>query len=358
MAEARGRDKLWTRAVKAVRYTPAGVRRSLHTLALVLAGCLPEAPPPWQVDHTIAAALRFEVVERGPWAADPPREDRKVAEVMPGDTLRPVPFVVGVDGPALDLKPRYFFCDAQECLSEVGQVGGVRDCGDDEVVPPVDACELRGGTLRLGELTALLHSAAIFMVAGTPEGPSTYKCLKRMRGEDGGNEALQGCLLRIELLQLGPTWRLFLLAALTGLPDAVPLTAITPAVTAGEPNLFPGEPALTVYVTEPGQAMRTLTPARGDVVTVRRAAQVVITAEVDPDDAQEYWFVSGTDGFAAANEVLTIGWLFTQHVEWTAPDLLTIAWTAPDQSGPLYVYGLLGDGSTITPTWLRFEVEG
>lgn len=333
------------------------MRRSLHTLALVAAGCLPEAPPAWQVDHTIAAALRFEVVARGPWAADPPRDDRGVAEAMPGDTIRPVPFVIGPDGPVEDLQPRFFYCDAQRCLSDVGQAGGVRDCGDDEEVPPVDACELRGGTLRLGEMTALLHSAAIFTVAGTPEGPSTYKCLKRMRGEDGGNEALQGCLLRIDLVQLGPAWRLFLLAALTGLPDSVPLTEITPAVTAGEPNLFPGEPALTVLVQDPGEEARTLTPARGDAVAVRRGAQVVITAEVDPADAQEYWFVSGLDGFAAANEVLTIGWLFTEYVEWTTPDLLTIVWTVPEQTGPLHVYGLLGDGSTITPTWLRFEVS-
>lgn len=317
---------------------------------------MPEAPPPWQVDHTIVAALPIEVAERGPWAASPPREDRRVAEAMPGDTIRPAPFVVGPDGPVAIERPRYFLCDPQRCVSEVGAPGGVRDCDDEEPLPPESACELRGGQLRLGELTALLQTSAIFMVAGTPEGPSSSACVRRLRGEDGDSESLRACLLRVEFLQLGPTWRLLLYAALRGLPDAVPLDAITPDVTAADPNLYPGEPPLEVRVSESGEPPRTQMAARGDTVEVRRGAYVEVVADVDPDDAQLYWFVGGGAEFSSTNESLTIGWLFSEYVEWVAPDLLTVAWQVPDRPGPLYVYALLGDGTVITPTWLRFEV--
>lgn len=340
------------------------MRRILHSprivaVAVAVAGCLPEAPPPWQVDHTIVAALGVDIVARGPWGSGASRDDRGVAEAMPGDTIRPLPFVIGPDGPIAeeDIRPRYFYCKPQVCLGDVSTVGGVRDCDDEEPVPPRSTCELRGGQLALGAMTELIQVSAIFMVAGTPDGPSSTECLKRMRGEAGDAESLRECLLRIELLQFGPTWRLLLLAAASGLADAVPLSAISPDVTAADPNLYPGEPPLRVRVTDPGEEERALTATLGDTITVRPGAEVVVTAEVDPADAQQYYYVDGANEFSRATEALTIGWLFTEFVEWTAPDLLTVEWTMPGRPGPLYLYALLGDGDAITPTWLRFEIE-
>lgn len=324
------------------------------------AGCLPEAPPPWQVDHTIAAALRIEVARRGPWGSQTSREDRSVAEAMPGDAIRPAPFVVGPDGPvdAEALAPRYFYCNPQSCVGAASQVGGVRDCEASEPVPPASACEIRGGVLGLGEMTALLQASSIFMVSGTPEGPDASACLERLRGEPDAPEGLQDCLLVIQPIAFGPTWRLLLLAAFNGLADAVPLTEITPDVTAAEPNLFPGEPPLRIRVADPGEPPREQTATRGETIAVRTGAEVEVTAEVDPADAQPYFYVDSTGGFSTATESLTVGWLFSQSVTWAAPDLLSATWTAPDRPGPLFMYALLGDGEAITGTWLRFEVEG
>lgn len=361
MAEARGRDNFVAGPVHS-----RGVRRSLHSqrifavaVAVASPGCLPEAPPPWQVDHTIVAAQGVEVVARGPWGSAASRDDREVAEVMPGDTIRPRPFVIGPDGPIdeEDIRPRYFYCRPQTCLGDVSAAGGVRDCDDEEPVPPRSTCELRGGQLTLGAMTELIQVSAIFMVSGTPDGPGGAGCVERMRGEAGDAESLRECLLRIELVPFGPTWRLLLLAAASGLADAVPLSAITPDVTAADPNLYPGAPPLRVLVTDPGGEGRERTAQTGDTITVRPGAEVVVTAEVDPADAQRYFYVDSGNQFSPANEALTIGWLFTEFVEWTAPDLLTVAWTMPGRPGPFHLYALVGDGDAITPTWLRFEIE-
>lgn len=329
------------------------------TALLALASCLPESPPPWQVDHTIVAALRVEVAERGPWAAEPEREGLGLAEVMPGDEIRPVPFVIGPDGPVdvAELQPRFFYCVPQRCVSDTDNPGGVRDCGEEEAVPPVSTCEILGGTLRLGALRVLQQNAAIFMVASTGEGPSTDECVRRLRGEAGALESLRECMLRVEFIQLGPTWRLLVVAALSGLVDSLSLSGITPAVTATEPNLFPREPQLTVRVMQADGSARTETLASGATVAVDRGAQVVVTAEVDPEDAQPYWFLDSSGAFSPGNETLSIGWLFSRYVDWTTPDVLSIAWEAPAEPGPTYLYALLGDGDVITPAWLRFEVE-
>jgi hypothetical protein len=322
---------------------------------LVAAACLPEAPPPWQVDHTITAALRVEVAARGPWGSPTRATDRLVAEAMPGDTIRMAPFVISPDGPVDvgSIAPRYFYCQPQSCLGAVAMVDGVRDCEAGEPVPPASPCEIRGGQLELGDLTALLQQSAVLMVAGSPDGVSTKRCMARLRGLED-SESLQDCMITLQLLQFGPTWRLLLLAAYSGLADAVPLAGITAAVTAAEPDLFPGEPPIAVRVSDPD----TETVAeRGEAVTVRPGALVEMTALAVPDDAQSYWFIDSIGEFSLANEALTAGWLFSAPVEWIQPDLLSATWTAPDVPGTVWVFVLLGDGSTVTPTWLRFEVE-
>ncbi|MBL9100126.1 MAG: hypothetical protein JNL82_04155 [Myxococcales bacterium] len=327
----------------------------------LLAGCLPEAPPPWQVDHTIVGAFRVEVEDAGAWSAVSPRADRTIAEVMPGDTIRPRPWIIGPDGPvdADADPPRYFYCEAASCLGAVTRPGGVPDCDDGELgeeVPPSRTCELRGGRLKLGEMTALRGLPALLMVSGTPEGPDADTCLRRLRGLDGAAESLQDCIISVHVLELGPTWRRLLLAVYLELEDAVPLSLVTDEVTAAEPDLFPGEPALAVTVASPGEAPRERTPERGETIAVRPGAAIEVTAEVDPLDAQTSWFIDSQGAFSSAPEVLTIGWLFSEEVAWTTPDLLTVRFTAPTRSGPLVVYALLGDGDGVTGTWLRFEV--
>jgi hypothetical protein len=334
-------------------------------VAVAVAGCLPEAAPPWQVERTIAAAMRVEVVRRGPWGAESPRDDRTVATVMPGDEVRVTPFFASPDGPVAPeaLRPAWFYCRGGDCFDDLGPAG-VRPCGPAEPVPPTSTCELPRGpaaALTLGPLTSLLllqlAYPSVMMVAGTPEGPSSAECRARLQrlAEDG--ESLADCVLVVHALEFGPAWRLLALAAWEGLPDAVPLAGITPAVTATPPNLYPGAPALAVTIAGP-DGVRELQAASGDEVAVRPDELVEISARVDPDDAQDYYFLASSGAaFVPATEALTVSWLFSDAVSHELPALLSARFVAPARPGPLWVYALVGDGRAVTPAWLRFEVE-
>lgn len=353
-----------------------GVRRSAQELALagmvsgLCAGCLPEGAPPWLVDHTIAAALRITTVERGAFSPESPRPDREVASVLPGDTIRATPFIVGPEGPA-DLgavRPAWFYCGVTSCFGAVVRGEATRPCGV-EPLPPQDTCSMgqgASGELQLGGLTSFLELTlrppGLFMVAGTPGGPSTAECLGRLQSEAG--ETLEACLLVITPLPLGPAWRLILLGAFLGLPDAPPLSAIPPEAQTAEPDLFPAVLPFELRIFG-ADGVRALTAEPGSTVTVRRGEEVEIVAPSDPLDAQ--YFVDAVvsagaaPSFASGFELLSSSWLFSAEVapsqtepqvtRWTVPEDLD----APDQPS-IFGYYLLSDQRSLVWAWLRFEV--
>lgn len=350
-----------------------GVRRSAQELALagvlsgLCVGCLPEGAPPWLVDHAIAAALHIGVAERGAFSPESPRPDREVASVLPGDTIRATPFIVGPDGPAdLDaVRPAWFYCSVTSCFGAVVRGEATRPCAV-EPLPAVDTCSMgqaASGVLQLGSLTGFLdltlRPPGLFMVAGTPGGPSTAECLKRLRSD--GGETLEACLLVITPLPLGPAWRLIVLGAFAGVPDAPPLSAIPPEAQNAEPDLFPAVLPFTLRIVG-AEGARVVTAEPGSTVTVHAGETVEIVAPTDPLDAQ--YFVdavaSGSEApsFASGYELLSSSWLFTADVAPAQTEPGVTRWTVPeDPDTTIFGYFLLSDQRSLASAWLRFEVE-
>ncbi len=347
--------------------------RSAQELALagvvsgLCAGCLPEGAPPWLVDHEIAAALRVEVAARGPFSPESPRPDREVSSVLPGDTIRATPFIVGPEGPAdLDeLRPAWFFCGVTSCFGAVVRGEAERPCGV-ESLPPQDTCSMGRGAsaeLRLGGLLSFvelsLRPPGLFMISGTPGGPSTDECLEWLRSDAG--ETLQDCLLVITPLPLGPAWRLIVLGAFLGLPDAPPLAVIPAEAQSAEPALFPAVLPFELRILGVDGAPRAEVVEPGATVALRPGELVEIHAPLDPLDAQ--YFVDAVvtgdplPSFATGYELMSSSWLFSADVVWTPVAPQVTQWLAPEGArGPIFAYYLLSDQRSIVWAWLRFEV--
>jgi hypothetical protein len=337
----------------------------------VALGCIPEGSPPWLVDHPVAAAMRIDVVERGPYGAASPRPDRVVAQVMPGDTIRATPFLVGPDGPidVAEVGPAWFYCRATRCFGDLLSPEPPRDCAV-EAVGSTETCRVGEGAsveLRLGELTRFLDlfddPPAFYMVSGTPDGPSTGECVARLGRLVEAGETLQRCLLVIKPLPLGPLWRLMLLAAVNELPDAVPLTYVPPAAVTAQPDLYPGLLPFELEITEADGATRRQIAATGDTVQLGRGARVEAFAPVDPFDAQIYYdaLLSGDGAPLLQPQIESFGssWLFSSFVDFdeSDPRPQRTVWIVPeDAPAVLHGYYLLSDQRSLVWGWLRFEV--
>lgn len=351
-------------------------------LLALAAGCLPEGAPPWLVDHAIVASLRFDVVVPGPYSPVSPRDDRSVASLMPGDRLRATPFLVGPDGP-IDpdrVRPAWFYCRSTRCYRDLTAMEAPRRCAV-EAVGSTSTCAIgRAGAveLKLGEMRSLvdlfLDPPVLLMVAGTPGGTDTAECVQRLRALDERGETLQQCVMLMEPLPLGPLWRLMVLAGFSGLPDALPLEAISPAVQAAEPALYPAVLPFELTIHEVDGGTRQRIAVDGATVQVARGERIEIYAPVDPFDAQVYYqaLLGGTTiEFQAGYESFTSTWLFTADV---APNYAGVegegepqpqpavpvqqVWFEIPEDAPATIHGyyLLGDGRSEVWAWLRFEV--
>ena len=337
---------------------------------LALAGCLPEGAPPWQVDHTIAAAIRVDIAARGPYGPTSPRPDRLVAAAMPGDRIRFTPFLIGPDGP-VDLEavaPAWFYCQASRCFDAVAQPEVLRDCAT-EPLGPASTCRIGTGaaaTLQLGELSSLGlfgDPPAVYMISGTPGGASTTRCLDRLRSVASATETLQDCVLIVEPLPIGPVWRLLLVAAFLGLPDAIPLDSIPIEAQSAEPSLYPEVRPFELTITAATGDTRQATAASGASVVVAPGDTINIRAPVDPLDAQLFYrTLIGGDGLPvmqAQFETFGSSWLLTDAAAEPTDGVQEVTWEVPaDASGAIHGYYLLSDTRSIVWGWLRFEVAG
>lgn len=315
--------------------------------------------------------MRVDVVERGPYGAASPRPDRLVAQVMPGDTIRATPFLVGPDGPidADEVRPAWFYCRATRCFTDVLAAEPRRDCGV-EAVGPDTTCKIGEGAraeLRLGELTSFVDlfddPPALYMVAGTPDGPSTDECVARLGRLVDAGESLRQCLLVIEPLPLGPLWRLMLVAAVNELADAVSLAYIPPGAVSAQPGLYPEVLPFDLEITEADGTTRRRIAASGDTVALGAGARVEIFAPVDAFDAQVYYdaLLSG-DGAPLLQpqiESFASSWLVSSFVAFDESDprpQRTVFEIPEDAPAVIHGYYLLSDQRSIVWGWLRFEV--
>lgn len=347
----------------------AALRGIAAVVAIGAVGCLPEGAPPWLVDHAIVASVRFDVAVRGPFAPESPRDDRQVASLMPGDRLRATPFLVGPAGPidAGAVQPAWFYCRATRCFGDVTQGNRPRACAVEDVGSTTTCALGRAAApeLELGALLSLIDlfgdPPSLMMVAGAGE-TDTASCVDRLRRLQDDGETLQACTLTIEPLPLGPLWRLMLVAAATGLPDALPLTGISPEVQAAQPALYPAVLPFELTITGVDGQPREVIAADGASVAVARGEHVQIVAPVDVFDIQLFYQALLGNGsevlFQATFESFSSSWLFTADV---APDdtmfLQQVDFVVPeDAPATIHGYYLLGDGRSQVWAWLRFEV--
>lgn len=338
--------------------------------ALAAATCLPEERPYWLIDHTDALAMRFEVVERGPYGSLVPPSGGPVLEVMPGDRVRVAPFIAGPAGPvaAGSLDPLYYACQGNNCGFRAGELVEARPCKV-VAVPVPETCLIGGGEaveFEVGPILdligALTAGASILMIAGTPEGPDTRECVRRLaeRGEQAAT--LRDCLLFSRQVRVGPMWRALLVMAATGgetpiAPDAVPWQVSTI-----EPDVPPTIAGFAAWVPAPGGGERRVELGLGERLSVKTGDSVELSLVVGAAP-QEFVSVSFADQASASvsviKEVRAAAWFSSapEPFDLTSSQGLDVTWTAPSEPGEVHVYALLADVRSADVAWLRVEVE-
>lgn len=341
---------------------------ALGTGALLLAGCLPAERPYWVIDHTDALALRFEVAQRGPWGAEPPASGGPVAEAMPGDRVRVEPFVAGVDGPVdmAALRPRFFACPVPGCsVYEIADAPP--DCGA-VALPPAEHCLIGQGWPLEFEVGAMVDVVAVLnygvpvmMVAGTPEGPTTEECLRRVARLDEESAPVQDCLFFARSLRIGPAWLALLQAALSGAGSPVEPQQLPWDVVLVEADVAPAVAGFYAWVPAPGGERLVELPVGGKLsvrtgetialgVVAGNEPQLYLTVAIDPAD--------GAVSTSLAPEARATIWYATAGSPfYLDADLSESTWTAPDEPGEAVLYALLSDVRSAGVGWLRVEVE-
>lgn len=339
--------------------------------ALVCAACLPAERAYWVIDHTDALALRFEVIERGPWGAEPPPEAGPVVEAMPGDRVRATPFVAGVDGPVdvAALEPRWFVCGGAGCSgAQVVDLAEAPACGPIELPQP-ETCALGRGPaieLELGPLVDVLRAAdvgvMVMMVAGTPEGPSTAECLRRADELASESATLRDCLFFVRTLRVGPTWRAVLAAAATGATTPVAPHDLPWEVSQVEPDVAPLIERFAAWVPAPGGGEYFIEAQPGATLSVRTGETIDLSL-IEGAPPQEYFTFAinqetGAISASPTRESRGAAWFSTAD----APFALTggpgfeVGWRAPEEPGTHHLYVVLADNRSATTGWLRVEV--
>lgn len=347
-------------------------RRRAWVLALLgsFASCLPPEKPYWVIDHTDALMLRFEVAARGPYGQAPPATGGIAAEAMPGDRVRVTPVIAGLDGlvDVSALSPRWFACGEGLCSSQPFDAAELPAC-DGLELPPAELCALGEGApfeFEVGELhdvlVALTRGAPILMVSGTPGGPTTGECLRRLARLDQASASLRDCIFLAEALRIGPTWRVPLVAAASGAelplsPDRIPWQASQVEV-----DVIPEIDRITAWVPAPGggeyfretESGGTLVVKAGDALRLaavpRMPEQTYAVLSIDQDN--------GDVSVSEVSETQTAVWFSTADAPFeVGAELGEVTWIAPDEPGPVFVYVLLGDGRSADAAWLRVEVE-
>lgn len=350
------------------RRAPPGLALARAGALLLLAGCLPDERPFWVIDHPDALTMRFEVVARGPWGSDPPASGGPVAEVMPGDRVRVVPFVAGVAGPVdvAALRPRFFACPGQGGCSLDLVADAPPACGP--IALPVEApCLIGQGwplEFEIGELVDLVpvlnYGVSVLMVAGAPEGPSTDECLRRLARLDEETAPLQDCLFFDRTLRVGPAWRALLLAWLSGVDSPVEPYQLPSEVAQIEPDVAPAIAGFYAWVPVGGGGERYVEVEPGGTLSVRPGDALTLGA-IAAAPPQQYMSVS-VDAEGAVATTLTLEarasiWYTTAGAPfYLDPGATEATWTAPDEPGEVVVYAVLADVRSAGASWLRIEV--
>lgn len=331
---------------------------------------MPEERPISLIDHTDVLLVRAEVAERGPYGSDPPAGGGRVAEVMPGDRVRMAPFVAGPDG-VVDpdvLDPRWFACKQAPCL--LVDLDGAPPCDVPLPLPPPVACELgRGGAIEfeLGAVTELevllAQRLSIVMLSGTPEGPDTDTCVRRLGNIAYETASLRDCVTYVRQLNPGPLWRIaFLLAGDPSLPWLpVQLSDLPTELTNYEPDTLPELAGFIAWVPVAGGGQKFVEVPPGGAVTVK-ADDVIDLEVVSPGLPQVYPQISGY----GPGEVSVAELVESRGARWFSTSGAPFAyegtpgrasWIAPHDPGRVEVFVVYGDERSDEGAWFTIEVE-
>ncbi len=338
--------------------------------ALAATACLPAERPYWVIDHTDALSMRFEVVERGPFGSLEPASGGPVLEAMPGDRVRVVPFIAGPDGPVdvASLEPMFYACAGGNCGFGPREFADARPC-ETVQMPAVETCFLGAGAaveFEVGPIQSLLQAlstgTSVLMLAGTPEGPDTRECARRLADSSERATSLRDCLLFSRSLRLGPLWRALLVAAATGVESPVPLDALPWQVTEVEPDVPPTIAGFNAWVTTADGGQRFVDVGLGGELSVRTGDEVGFSLVVG-GAPQAYAVVSLNPGEApdvsTYTEFRAAAWFSGAPAPFVLDSAqgLDVTWTAPDEPGEVFVYALLADVRSADVAWLRVTVE-
>ncbi|PCC67927.1 hypothetical protein SAMN02745121_04730 [Nannocystis exedens] len=349
----------------------AASRALAGAAALAGASCLPDERPYWVIDHTDALAMRFEVIERGPWGADPPPGGGPVVEAMPGDRVRATPFVAGPEGPVdvAALQPRWFACGVPGCTgNQLVDLAEAPPCGP-IALPLAETCALGPGpaaTFELGPLLDVVGAASngviVMMVAGTPEGPSTRECLRRADALETVSSSLRDCLLFVRTLRVGPTWRTVVAGAAMGATSPVAPDDLPWQISQIEPDVAPKIAHFAAWVPAPGGGEYFLEAQSGATLSVRTGDQIALSL-IEAAPPQDYYSVSIDEATLAVSvsqivEVRGAAWFSTTPApfELTAGPGYEVDWRAPEEPGTHHIYVVLADNRSAATAWLRVEV--
>lgn len=350
-------------------------RRALRRLAvaavLVGAACIPDERPFWVIDHTDALSMRLEVAVRGPYGSLEPASGGPVLEAMPGDRVRARPFIAGPEGPipAGSLQPRFYACDRSSCNEATRGLVDARPCGA-VPVPNEETCYIGqgdGAEFEVGAIRdvvgAVTVGVPVMMIAGTPEGPDTDECVRRLGAVEERAASLRDCLLFVRTLRIGPAWRALLVGALTGAEAPIEPDVLPWQVTQIEPDVPPTIAGLTAWVPAPGGGEAFVEVAPGGTLTVRAGSRVGLSVVVGAEE-QEYLLLSfdpaGDDAaVSVATETRAAAWFATAQAPFFLDSAqgLDVTWRAPEEPGEVFVYVVLADVRSSDTAWIRVEVE-
>lgn len=339
--------------------------------ALLGGSCIPADQPYWVIDHTDALSMRIEVAERGPYGSLEPPSGGPVLEAMPGDRVRITPFIAGPDGPVApgSLAPRFYACDRSSCNEATRGLVDARPCRA-VPVPNDETCFIGqgdGAEFEVGGFTDLIAAVTVgvpvMMIAGTPEGPDTAECVRRLGEIEEQATSLRDCLLFVRTLRIGPAWRALLVAAALGVETPIEPDALPWQVTQIEPDVPPTIASFTAWVPAAGGGEAFVELPREGTLTVRAGSRVGLSLVVGAPP-QQYMLLSidpdGDDaGASVTSETRAAAWFSSASGAFALDSSqgLDVTWQAPEEPGEVFVYVVLADIRSSDVAWFRVEVE-
>lgn len=370
-------------------------RRLAGALVLAVLGCGDELPLEERIASVRPLALRVEVDDPAAMPGDP-----VVAEGLPFDTVRLVPFFVDPAGPmstdtiAASLEPVWIACNLTPIQGLAGCLAEARPLAPDDLVecpppsldfdpssgmPPVTPSPCRIATDTPGTPTHTIPIDATYLLGGDieitmvghhPGEGSTAMCLERLLAV--GADPPDSCIYVVQRIAVGPDGELVALAeqlgvptsALPPAPDPIPAPDRHPQIAAVRVAAFEGP-------RDDAPMIGAFTPGLGEVLMLPWGARLEIEIEAPEEDLQTY-AVPGEDAtFTDRTETYSGRW-FRSWGELLAPDsddpLSRNTWTlregpqdeteVPDGGVATLVYVLRDDRQGVTWTWFQVAVDG